>query len=136
MGGLVYLVDTNVWLEMLLEQEKAEEVRRFFAGTDSDQLAISDFSLYSIAIILTRMKKDEVFRDFLLDVVEESAMVVIRLDPTGLHQILDVRRSRRLDFDDAYQYVAAERGDLTLISFDSDFDSTPIGRKTPGGIVP
>jgi hypothetical protein len=27
--GLMYLVDTNVWPELLLEQERAEEVRRF-----------------------------------------------------------------------------------------------------------
>jgi predicted nucleic acid-binding protein len=26
----MYLIDTNVWLKLLLKQEKAEEVRRFF----------------------------------------------------------------------------------------------------------
>ena len=36
-----------------------------------------------------------------------------------------------LDFDDAYQYAVAERYGLTIISFDSDFDRTERGRKTP-----
>ena len=36
-----------------------------------------------------------------------------------------------LDFDDAFQYVAAERFDLQLVSFDADFDHTPRGRMTP-----
>ena len=39
--------------------------------------------------------------------------------------------SLTLDFDDAVQYVAAERDDLTLVSLDADFDRTPRGRKTP-----
>jgi predicted nucleic acid-binding protein len=34
-----------------------------------------------------------------------------------------------LDFDDAYQYTVAERGALTLVSFDADFDRTPNGKK-------
>ena len=36
-----------------------------------------------------------------------------------------------LDFDDAYQYVAAEKFNLEIVSFDSDFDRTERGRKTP-----
>jgi hypothetical protein len=39
-----------------------------------------------------------------------------------------------LDFDDAYQYSAAEKYNLTIVSFDSDFDRTPRGRKTPAEI--
>ncbi|MBM3179383.1 MAG: hypothetical protein FJZ86_03415 [Chloroflexi bacterium] len=40
-----------------------------------------------------------------------------------------------LDLDDAYQYTAAEKYDLTIISFDSDFDNTKRKRKTPGEIL-
>jgi predicted nucleic acid-binding protein len=32
--------------------------------------------------------------------------------------------------DDAYQHVAAEKYNLALVSFDSDFDHTERGRKT------
>jgi predicted nucleic acid-binding protein len=58
----------------------------------------------------------------------------IRLVRLGVEDMQDiVRASRRfnLDFDDAYQYVAAEKYNLTLVSFDSDFDRTERGRKTP-----
>ena len=37
----------------------------------------------------------------------------------------------KLDFDDAYQYTLAEKHDLSLVSFDKDFDKTERGRKTP-----
>lgn len=57
----MFLIDTNVWLELLLEQTQAEEVRQFFQRVEASLLAISEFSLYSIGIILTRLKKDEVF---------------------------------------------------------------------------
>jgi len=40
-----------------------------------------------------------------------------------------------LDFDDAYQYIQAEKHQLQLISFDKDFDNTKIGRKEPSEIV-
>jgi uncharacterized protein len=53
-GRLMFLIDTNVWLELLLEQEKADQVRAFFQRIDAALLSISEFSLYSIGIILIR----------------------------------------------------------------------------------
>jgi len=41
----------------------------------------------------------------------------------------------KLDFDDSYQYVAAEQNGLTLVSFDNDFDRTNKGKKTPAEIT-
>lgn len=37
------------------------------------------------------------------------------------------RKQFNLDFDDAYQYVAAQKTNLSLISFDTDFDHTERG---------
>ena len=42
-----------------------------------------------------------------------------------------LRAEQPLDFDDAYQYLAATTHGYTRVSFDSDFDKTAIGRKTP-----
>jgi predicted nucleic acid-binding protein len=132
----VFLIDTNVWLELLLEQENSNQVRVFLDSVDADQLAISEFSIYSIAIILTRLKKDEVFQDFLSDTIEDSGIKVLRLDAAGLKQALAFGREFHLDFDDAYQYAAASQHDLVLISFDSDFDKTKLGRKIPSKALP
>ena len=55
MERLVYLVDTNVFLEGLLEQEKVETVSSFFHTTDLREMFISDLSLHSIGIILFRL---------------------------------------------------------------------------------
>lgn len=53
----MFLVDTNVWLELLLSRQHANEVRKFFQATNASQLAITEFSLYSLGVILTRLKK-------------------------------------------------------------------------------
>lgn len=54
--------------------------------------------------------------------------------PGDLTQVVAVARPYALDFDDAYQYVLAVEHELTLVSFDSDFDRTPHGRQVPSGI--
>jgi len=131
----MFLVDTNVWLELLLEQERSKEVHQFFQVTEARLFAITDFSLYSIGVILTRLKRDNLFEDFLSDTIEDSGVRRIRLDTDDLKKLLPVRQKFNLDFDDAYQYVAAEKYGLTLISFDTDLDHTERGRKLPSQIL-
>ncbi len=127
----MFLVDTNVWLEVLLEQERAEEARRFLLGVDAAELAISEFSLYSIGIAVCRAGKDGLFRDFLSDTLEGSGIPRVCLDIANLRQLLETREEFGLDFDDSYQYVAAGMIGATVVSFDKDFDRTDRGRKTP-----
>jgi hypothetical protein len=127
----MFLVDTNVWLELLLKQEKADEVRHFFMNIDADFLSITEFSLYSIGIILTRLKKDELFKNFLSDTIEDSGVGIVRLNIDDLKHLLTMCHKYQLDFDDAYQYVASEKYELILVSFDNDFDRTERKRKTP-----
>lgn len=134
-GRLTFLVDTNVWLELLLEQEEAGAVRQFLQTIEARRLAMTEFSLYSIGIILTRLNKDDVFGDFLSDTIDNSGVGRIRLDIADLKLMLTARRQFHLDFDDAYQYVAAEKYNLTVVSFDSDFDQTERGRKTPAEVL-
>ncbi len=132
----MYFVDTNVWLELLLEQQKEADVRQFFQNVEARLLSITDFSLYSIGVILTKLKKDDVFKDFLSDTIEDSGVIRICLDTIDLKQVIVVRQRYQLDFDDSYQYVSAEKYNYTIVSFDSDFDRTEHGRKTPKEALP
>ena len=128
----MYLVDTNIWLEVLLEQAKNAESHEFLETTESSLLHITDFSFYSIGIVLTRLRKSDVLNKFISDVIIESNVSIIRLDPEGIREIIKIEKKWGLDFDDSYQYVSAEKHDLTIVSFDSDFDRTEKGRITPG----
>jgi len=131
----MYLVDTNVWIERLLDQERAEEVKRFLDSVSSDQLSITDFSFHSIGVILSRLNRHEGLLRFAQDILIDGAVRLIRLSPVDTQRQVNVIEQLRLDFDDAYQYVVAEQYNLTLASFDSDFDHTPRGRKTPAEIL-
>ena len=41
----MYLIDTNIWLENLLDQERAKEVKEFLNNVKTSQLYVSDFAL-------------------------------------------------------------------------------------------
>lgn len=47
----MYLIDTSVFLEVLLTQDKKEKCKKFLSD-NLEELNISDFSLHSIGIIL------------------------------------------------------------------------------------
>ncbi|NER35320.1 MAG: type II toxin-antitoxin system VapC family toxin [Oscillatoria sp. SIO1A7] len=126
----MFLVDTNVFLEALLEQQQAEEAQAFLINAPAGSIHVSDFSLYSIGILLVRRNLAESFQLFLQDV--GAGMRLVRLDLEELSVLAEIARTLNLDFDDAYQYVVAERRELRLVSFDADFDGTPLGPVRPG----
>nr|BAL57695.1 PilT domain protein [uncultured Acetothermia bacterium]BAL59379.1 PilT domain protein [Candidatus Acetothermum autotrophicum] len=130
-----YLVDSSVWLEMLLGQERADSARRFLLRLSTQELAVTEFSLYSIGLALTRLGQGEIFRQFITDILISAQIRRLVLSADELRDIPEVMRHFRLDFDDAYQYVAAQKHDLTIVSFDADFDRTERGRKTPEQIL-
>ncbi|HED36632.1 MAG TPA: PIN domain-containing protein [Ignavibacteria bacterium] len=127
----MYLIDTNIWLENLLDQDRAREVKEFLNNVKSNRLYISDFALHSIAIILTKLKKYDTFVKFLDDLFVDNMVNLVRLEPESVKNVLNVILQYNLDFDDAYQYVCAENYNLEIISFDADFDKTKLSRKTP-----
>lgn len=77
------------------------------------------------------MKKTDVLDKFLSDVIIKSGVNIIRLAPEDIKQIIKIEKEFSLDFDDSFQYFAAEQFDFTIVSFDSDFDNTEKGRTTP-----
>lgn len=131
----MYLVGTNVWLERLLDQARSIEVAQFLDHILSERLVITDFSFHSIGVVLTKLGKAEALLQFVQDAFVEGAVALVRLAPEDSRALVDVIREFKLDFDDAYQYVVAEKYRLTMVSLDSDFDRTALGRKTPAEVV-
>lgn len=132
----MYLLDTNIWVERLLGQEKAEVVKDFLDYVSSDQLSITDFALHSIGVILNRLNKKDAFLQFIDDLFVNGSVTVIKIDSLDLPDVFSCTEDLNLDFDDAYQYIAAKQNKLEIVSFDSDFDKTPLGRISPEDIVP
>jgi predicted nucleic acid-binding protein len=66
----MYLLDTNIFLEILLKQEKSEECKNFLKS-NVNNIFISDFSLHSIGVILFRYKKHKLYEDFIKDILSQ-----------------------------------------------------------------
>jgi len=126
-----FLIDTNIFLEVILGQEKAEKAQELLSKTEEHEFFISDYSLHSIGLLLFRRKQYNVFRQFLTDMISNAGIRVCALSAKDMEAVANVAQKFNLDFDDAYQYVAAEKFSLEIVSFDSGFDRTEKGRKTP-----
>jgi hypothetical protein len=68
-------------------------------------------------------------------VIERVGIGVVSLGAPEMDALVDVAAKLNLDFDDAYQYSAATRHGLRIVSFDADFDRTPEGRLLPTDVL-
>jgi predicted nucleic acid-binding protein len=131
----MYLLDTNILLELLLNQKKADEVERLLLETPPEMLFVSEFSLDSIGVALVRRVMHDIFLKAVEDMLLVGGIRLIRLDPEDMEKVIQASRRYKLDYDDAYQYALAEKYNLILVSFDSDFDRTKRGKAMPTDIL-
>lgn len=127
----MFLLDTNIWLERLLGQEQAEIAAELLDALSPSDVCMTDFTLHSIGVICNRLKQRDVFVKFVDDVLIDTGVVLVSIPANKMKRVVEIMDRFRLDFDDAYQYVAAEIEDATIVSFDKDFDKTEQGRLTP-----
>ncbi|ASJ12483.1 type II toxin-antitoxin system VapC family toxin [Thermococcus thioreducens] len=122
----MYLVDTNVFLEILLGQEKKEIAKRFL-NSHPGELVMSDFTLHSIGVVLFRLGRAEVFLDFLQDTLPN--VEIVTLSDSEYQKVVEFHQKYGLDFDDAYQCAVAVSRDLTIVTMDEDFRKAPYSVK-------
>jgi len=116
----MFLVDTNIFLETLLDQDKKDLCKQFLEK-NLENLVLSDFSLHSIGVILFRYQRNELFTKFVEDVLPN--VTLLSLPPEQYESIAATNEKLKLDFDDAYQYILAKYYGLEIVTMDSDFRS-------------
>ncbi len=131
----MYLLDTNIILELLLDQSRASEVEQLLRTTPGNQLNLTEFSLHSLGVILFRRQRADALLQIRDDLLRTAGVALIRLTPDDLDAVAEAARQFNLDFDDAYQYTAGRKYTLTIVSFDAHFDRTDRGRTTPAAIL-
>lgn len=134
-NGPRLIVDTNIWLERMLDQKRADEVARLLGAVPDRELAISEFAFYSIGHLLVARERPLDFRRFVADLFVDGHVFLVRLTGEDYYDVLDAIEQYRLDFDDAYQCVAATSRELGLVSFDTDFDRTDLERLEPQDVL-
>ncbi len=112
------LADTNIFLEILLNQEAAAQCKAFLSE-QAGQIILSDFSLHSIGVILLRRRRAELFQLFLADVLPN--VNVTGLASHAYDLVVEAHRDFSLDFDDAYRVVVAMSQGSSLATLDRDF---------------
>jgi predicted nucleic acid-binding protein len=132
---ILYLLDTNIFLELLLDQDESGSVRALLSTKSPEDLGISDLALHSIGIILYQKNAAHLFSVFIEDLFGRGGITIFTLGSEDMKRLEHVSLSFKLDFDDAYQYVVAEKFDLALVSFDTDFDRTDRKRIIPADIL-
>lgn len=76
--------------------------------------------MHSIGVILFRYNKEDIFRKFVEDVMPDTRLLTLPMEL--YNDVVKVRKSLNLDFDDAYQYSVAKYYDLKVVTMDKDFE--------------
>jgi len=120
-----FLIDTNIFLEILLEQNK-KEICKNFLESNIGEILISDFSLHSIGVILFKYNKAEQFKIFVDDTLDK--LEILTLSKEKYSEIIEVYNKYKLDFDDSYQFLIAKENNLRITTIDNDY-------KTVDGLI-
>ena len=83
----MYLIDTNIFLEILLKQDKSDLCKAIL-NKNIAELNISDFTLHSIGIILFKQCEPTPIFPKLFNFFKENTHLFYRFKNNGMHRIL------------------------------------------------
>jgi hypothetical protein len=133
----MFLIDTNIFIEMLLDQKRANECQKLFELIHSGKVIayVNSFTIHSIEVILERNKKLDMLESFLKDIDEAKGLK--RFDTTTLEEKFAIALTKKfgIDFDDALQYYLCKTLNLKIVSFDKHFNKTDIKCLEPKDVL-
>lgn len=91
--------------------------------------------MHSIGIILYRLQKINVFEIFIKDLFSNGQIEQVTLMPDDLEEVISYMRKLNLDFDDSYQLTVSRKYEMTIVTFDKDFDIKGINKASPEEII-
>ena len=132
-----YLIDTNIFLEILLEQDNKNSCLKLLKRIEEGdiQVIVTSFALHSIAIILEKLKDIDSYREFLEVIIDSEGLMTYSTTPHDEIEICAISKKFNLTFDDSLHYFVAKTFRLNLISLDADFDKTDIVRMHPKDVI-
>jgi predicted nucleic acid-binding protein len=128
------LIDTNIFLEVMLAQSKRKACASFLNAVkeNREKAAVTDFTIFSLMVILDGRRKLRELDRFLRSL---SAYKGLTLYATSLEDkvaAVELAASGEFDVDDAIQYASATSiRARAIVSLDRDFDNHEIPRIEP-----
>ena len=135
------LIDANVILEFLLARPHQDESLSLLKLTSSGRVRafVMSYAVHSIEYMLYRDGDLTALRNFLELLRSSRGLTMYDANPAeDLAALAFTKKADakfQLDFDDALHYATAKQHNLTLVSFDHDFDRTDLVRTTPSDIL-
>ena len=132
-----YLIDTNIFLELLLNRAFKDDCAQLLKEVEIGNLEayVSSFSIHSIEVILSNFNKEKELKIFLSSIIDFEGLFVYT---TNLEEELEAieEMENGLDFDDALQSFVTKRLKASIISYDKHFDKIKgLKRLTPSDIL-
>jgi predicted nucleic acid-binding protein len=130
----VLLIDTNIFLEVLLSRARVEESKELLASLRDGKKngAITDFTVHSIIVIMERFGKLSELKTFLSSLPAYKGLFVYSTTLSDEIRSTEIALKRKLDMDDAIQYSSAlSLGATGIVSFDKHFDGLEVPRLEP-----
>lgn len=111
----MYLVDTNVWMEVILDRANAKKAQAFLAAKKG--LHVSSLTLDSLGIMLEKEGRMRAFQD-LLENVTNGLVAYVTLSPPQLSLLPEAMKRLGVDYEDAYQLACAVKAGARLVTQD------------------
>lgn len=128
------LIDTNIFLEVMLAQTKRKACMEFLNSVREGKrkAAVTDFTIYSIMIILDGRGKLRELDRFLRSLSMYKGLTPYATSLEDKVDAVELAASGEFDVDDAVQYASARSlRAKAVVSLDKDFDNREIPRTDP-----
>jgi len=130
----MYLVDANIFLEVLLSRARKEECKKFLRLLRDGKMSglVTDFTIHSIIVVMDGLNRLGELKTFLLSLLAYKGLHIHYTTITEEVKATEFAVERKLDMDDALQYSSAlSAGVDVIVSFDKHFDGLKIRRVEP-----
>ncbi len=132
------LLDTNILLEILLQQERFKEcfhvLERLSTGKFS--AVVTNVAFLSLVIVAHRKKiSSEKIEYFFSIIFGIPSLTIEVVDSSELSEIFRLSHEISLDVEDSIQYFVAKKLGLPLMTLDKDFTKTDLQIIDPKDIL-
>ncbi len=117
------LIDTNIFLEYLLGQQRADDCLMAIEKIINDELEaiITSFSLHSIEVIMLAKGLKEELKTFLAALSEIQYITLYNTSLLEDRQAIVEMDRTKLDFDDTVQFCVARKLKVAILTLDKHF---------------
>ena len=134
----MYLVDINIFLEVMLSGPKREACKHFLnlLKTGKETGIVTESSIYSTMVIMAGFTKKKELKTFLSSLSAYKGLSIYTATLSDKVKAVDVSLKNNLDINDSIQYSAALTLDVQgIVSFDKHFDGLEIPRVDPENLL-